>query len=134
MSPFTYVGLALGVALGGCVHFGSLKFADIDGPAPVNGLLHGQALRSRDLGFTADHMSQLHLYEGNTAMPHFLMLDHRPACAGPTIIDSDALACRIDAYLRTNPVPELSQCIFHVLANAFAQLSGCAPLPPEAEF
>ena len=56
MSPFTYVGLALGVALGGCVHFGSLKFADIDGPAPVNGLLRSQALHFRDLDFIVDRL------------------------------------------------------------------------------
>ena len=39
MAPCTYVGLALGTAPGGCIRFGSLKFTDIDGPAPVNGLL-----------------------------------------------------------------------------------------------
>ena len=45
MAPCTYVGLALGMALGGRICFGSLEFADIDGPAPVNSLLPGQALR-----------------------------------------------------------------------------------------
>jgi hypothetical protein len=44
------------------------------------------------------------------------------------------LACRIDAYLEPNPDPELSRRVFHVLANAFAQLSKNGPLPPDAEF
>jgi hypothetical protein len=48
------------------------------------------------------------------------MLDHRPALADPTIIDSDALACNINAYLGANPEPELNRCIFYVLVNAFA--------------
>ena len=62
------------------------------------------------------------------------MLDHRLAHVGPTIIDFDALACRIEAYLGMNPEPELSRRIFYVLANIFAQLSGSGPLLPEAEF
>ena len=62
------------------------------------------------------------------------MPDHGLARASSAIVDSDVLACRIDAYFGGNPKPELSRRIFYVLANAFAQLSGCAPLPPEAEF
>ena len=50
------------------------------------------------------------------------------------IINSDALACRIDASLGTNPVLELSRRIFYVLANAFAQLSESGLLPPKAKF
>jgi hypothetical protein len=48
------------------------------------------------------------------------MLDHRPARVGPTIVDPDALVCKIDAYLGANPEPELIQHVFYVLANAFA--------------
>jgi hypothetical protein len=62
------------------------------------------------------------------------MPDHGLARAGPTIVDSDALACRIDAYLREKPKPELSRCIFYMLANAFTQLSESGPLLPEAKF
>ena len=39
MAPCTYVGLALGTAPGGRICFGSLEFTDINGPAPVDGLL-----------------------------------------------------------------------------------------------
>jgi hypothetical protein len=49
------------------------------------------------------------------------------------IVNSDTLACRIDVYLRVIPEPELSQCVFYVLANAFAQLFESGPLPPEAK-
>jgi hypothetical protein len=45
MAPCTYIELALGSALGGRIRFKSLEFTDIDEPAPVNGLLPGQALR-----------------------------------------------------------------------------------------
>jgi hypothetical protein len=44
MAPCTYIGLALGAAPGGRIRFESLEFADIDGLAPVNGLLPSQAL------------------------------------------------------------------------------------------
>jgi hypothetical protein len=50
------------------------------------------------------------------------------------IIDSDALACRIDVYLRANPEPKLSRRIFDVFVNAFAQLLESGLLPLEAEF
>jgi hypothetical protein len=50
------------------------------------------------------------------------------------IVDSDALACRIDTYLGINPEPEQSWHVFYALANTFAQLSGGAPMPPEVEF
>jgi hypothetical protein len=54
MDPYTHIGLALGAAPGGCIQFRSLEFTDIDGPAPVNGLIPGQALRFGDLDFMAD--------------------------------------------------------------------------------
>ena len=44
MAPCTYVGLALYVAPGGRIRFGSLEFTDINGPALVNSLLPSQAL------------------------------------------------------------------------------------------
>ena len=44
MAPCTYVGLALGAPPGGRIHFESLEFTDIDGPAPVDSLLPDQAL------------------------------------------------------------------------------------------
>ena len=47
------------------------------------------------------------------------MLDPKLAHAGPTIIDSDVLACRIDAYLGMNPELELNQYVLYVLANTF---------------
>ena len=59
MAPYTYVGLALGMAPRSRIHFGSLEFSDIDGPAPVNGLLPGQALRFGDLDFLADRLGRL---------------------------------------------------------------------------
>jgi hypothetical protein len=62
------------------------------------------------------------------------MPDHGPAQAGGAFVDSGALACRIDAYLRATPKLELSRCVFYMLANAFTQLFGGGPLPPEAEF
>jgi hypothetical protein len=108
------------VALGGSNLFGSLEFTGVNGIAPVDSLLPGQALRFEDLDFIADHMGQLHLKEGNAAPSHISMLDHRPAYVGPAIINSDALACKIDAYLGANPEPELSRRILFVLANAFA--------------
>jgi hypothetical protein len=102
MAPCTYVGLALSAALGNRIHFKSLEFADIDGLAPVNGLLPGQALCFEDLDFVADHIGQLWLSEENAAPPHISTPDHEPARADPTIVDSNALACRINAYLRSN--------------------------------
>jgi hypothetical protein len=62
------------------------------------------------------------------------MPDHGPTQARGTIVDSGALASRIDTYLGVTPKPELSRRVFYALANAFAQLSGDGPLPPEAEF
>ena len=59
MAPCTYVGLALGAAPGGRIRFESLEFADINGPAPVDGLLPGQALRFGDLDFLADRLGRL---------------------------------------------------------------------------
>jgi hypothetical protein len=56
MAPYTYVRLALGMAPGGRIRFGSLEFTDIDGPATVNSLLLSQALCFRDLDFVADHL------------------------------------------------------------------------------
>jgi hypothetical protein len=55
------------------------------------------------------------------------MPDHGPAQEGPTIIDSDALACRVDAYLGANLEPELIRRVFYMLANAFPQLSRGGP-------
>jgi hypothetical protein len=65
-------------------------------------------------------MGQLRLKEGNAAPSYISMLDHRLARVGPAIVDSDALACKIGAYLGVNLKPELSRRIFYVLANAFA--------------
>ena len=62
------------------------------------------------------------------------MPDHRLTRAGPAIIDSDVLACQVDAYLGANPEPESSRHVFYVLANTFAQLSRGGPLSLEAEF
>jgi hypothetical protein len=56
VAPYTYIRLALGAALGGCIHFGSLEFADINEPAPVHSLIPSQALRFKDLDFVADHL------------------------------------------------------------------------------
>jgi len=68
------------------------------------------------------------------APPHTPTLNLGPAHIGPVIVDSDALACRIDAYLWVNLELELSRRVFYVLANAFAQLSWSRPMPPEAKF
>jgi hypothetical protein len=134
MAPCIYVGLAIGAAPGGHIRFGSLEFTDVDGPPPVDSLLPDQVLHFEDLDFVADHMGQLRLSEGDAAPPHIPMLDLGPTRAGPMITDSDALACRIDDYLRANPELELSRRVFYVLANAFAQLSGSGPMPQEIEF
>ena len=56
MAPCIYVGLALGMTLGGRIHFESLEFTDIDGPATVDGFLPDQALRFRDLDLMADRL------------------------------------------------------------------------------
>ena len=79
MAPYTYAELALGVALSGCIHFRSLKFIDINGPAPIDGLLPGQALHFGDLDFMADRLGQLRLSKENVAPPHISMPDHGPA-------------------------------------------------------
>jgi hypothetical protein len=97
MAPCTHIGLALGAAPGGRVRFGSLKFADIDGPTLINGLIPSQALCFGDLDFVADHLGQLQLSEENVAPLHILMPNHRLVQARGTIIDSGAPACRIDA-------------------------------------
>ena len=134
MAPCTYAELALGTALAARICFRSLEFADIDEPTPDDGLFPGQALRFGDLDFIADHMGQLRLGEGNAASPHIPTPNKGPALIGPAIVNPDALACRIDAYLRANPEPELSRRVVYVLANAFSQLSRSGPLPPEAKF
>jgi hypothetical protein len=108
VAPYTYIRLALGAAPGGCIHFGSLEFTDINGPAPVHSLIPSQALRFRDLDFVADHLGQPWLSEENAAPSHILTLNHGVAYANPMIVDSDALACRIEAYLGVNPESELS--------------------------
>jgi hypothetical protein len=100
MAPCTHIRLAFGAAPGGRIRFGSLEFANIDGPAPVNGLILGQALLFGDLDFVVDRLGQLRLSEENEAPPHISMLDHRPAQARGAIVDSGALACRIHTYLR----------------------------------
>jgi hypothetical protein len=76
MAPCTYVGLALGMAPGGCIRFGSLEFTKIDGLAPVNSLLLGQALRFGDLDFVTDHLGQLRLSKEKATMPYISMPDH----------------------------------------------------------
>jgi hypothetical protein len=91
-------------------------------------------LRFGDLDFVADHLGQLRLSEENAALPHTLTPDPGSDRANPAIVNSDALACRVNAYLRANPELELSLHVFYALANAFAQLSKNGPLPPEAEF
>jgi hypothetical protein len=62
------------------------------------------------------------------------MSDHGAMQARGTIVDSGALACQIDSYLEATHEPELSRRVFYVLANAFTQLFGGEPLPPEFEF
>jgi hypothetical protein len=79
MAPCTHIGLPLGVAPGGRIRFGSLEFADIDKPAPINGLIPGQDLRFGDLDFVADRLGQLWLSEENVAPPHISTPDHRTA-------------------------------------------------------
>ena len=91
MAPYTHIGLALGVAPSSRIRFESLEFADIDGLAPINGLIPGQALCFGDLDFVADHQGQLWLSEENTAPLHISMPDHGPVQAEGTIIDSGVL-------------------------------------------
>ena len=47
------------MVLDGRICFGSLEFADINSPAPVDSLLLGLALRFGDLDFVADRLGQL---------------------------------------------------------------------------
>jgi len=109
MAPCNYIRLALGIDLGSHVRFGRLEFTDIDRLASINSLLPGQALRFGDLDFRADHVGQLWLSEENVAPPHISIPDHGLAQASPTIVDSNALACRINAYLGANFELELSR-------------------------
>ena len=125
MAPCIYVELALGAAPDGRIHFESLEFANIDGPAPIDSLLLGQALCFGDIDFVADHMGQLRLSQGNAAPPHILTPDHRPTLAGPAITNPNTLACRIDAYLRANPEPEICRRVFYVLARAGQAQRSC---------
>jgi hypothetical protein len=57
MAPYTYVELALGMAPGSRIRFRSLEFTNINGLAPINGLLPGQALRFRDLDIMVDDLA-----------------------------------------------------------------------------
>ena len=54
MAPCIYVGLALGTTPDGRIRFENLEFADINKPAPIDGLVSGQALRFGDLDLVAD--------------------------------------------------------------------------------
>jgi hypothetical protein len=108
MVPCTYVGRALGVALGGRIRFGSLEFVDTDGPMPVSGFYLGQVLRRNDLDFVADHLGQLHLYEGTVPSPRMPPRDPTPRGDDLTTIDSDALTRRIKSHLGPNPKLEQS--------------------------
>ena len=109
MAPCTYVRLALAAVPSGCILFRSLEFADVNGSTFIDSLLPGQALHFGDLDFIADHLGQLCLYEENAAPPHISIPDHGLAQASPTIVDSNALACRINAYLGANFELELSR-------------------------
>jgi hypothetical protein len=131
MAPHTYVGLALGVAPIGRICFGSLEFINANRPTPAFGLLPSQAICFGDLDFIADHLGQLHLHEGDAALLHTPSPNLGPTYVSPAIINSDALACRIDSYLGTNPESEQSQRVFYRLANAFTQLSGDGLMPQE---
>jgi hypothetical protein len=64
MAPCTYIRLALRTTLGGRTHFENLEFTDIDGPAPVDGLFPGQALRFGGLDFIANQMGSYALAKG----------------------------------------------------------------------
>lgn len=134
MAPCTYVGLALGAVPGGRICFRSLEFINANGPMSVLNFIPDQALHFRDLDFVADHLGQLHLHEGDVAPPCTPLQNPRSTHRGMLIIDSNALAHKINAYLRINPEPKHSRCVFYALANTFMQLSGGALMPPEVEF
>ena len=118
MAPYTHIELALAAAPSSRIRLESLEFTDIDGPAPINGLIPSQNLCFGDLDFVADCLGQLQLSEENVAPPHISMLDHGPAQAEGAVVDSSALACRIDAYLGATPKLELCRRVFYVLADA----------------
>ena len=59
MAPCTYVEIPLGMAPDGRICIKSLYFIDINGPAPIDGLLLGQALCFGDLDFVADNLGRL---------------------------------------------------------------------------
>ena len=48
------------------------------------------------------------------------MPDHEPALASLAIVNPNAVACRIDAYLGANPEPECNTPgVSHMLSNGF---------------
>ena len=77
MAPYTYVELALSTAPGDRIHFGSLEFTDINGLAPVDGLIPDQALCFGDLDCVANHLGLLWLSEENVASLHIKMATGR---------------------------------------------------------
>ena len=88
MAPCTNVGLALGVAPSGRIHFGSLEFIDFNGPMPALSLCPGQALCFGDLDFIADHLGQLHLHNRDAALPHTPLQNLMPTESPSLILDS----------------------------------------------
>jgi hypothetical protein len=106
MAPCTYVGLTLSVAPSRRIRFGSLEFNDIVGPVPTFNFYPVQALCFGDLDFVADHLGQLHLYEGDVPPLQTPSLDTTPLIGSPANIDPEAIASRINACLRSSPEPE----------------------------
>ena len=94
MAPCTYVRHARGVAHDGCIRFGSLEFADANGPTPAFSLLPGDAVHWGARLHSQPPRSM------DTTPPHTPTLDLGPARIGPVIVDSNVLACRIDALPR----------------------------------
>jgi hypothetical protein len=89
MAPCTYVGLALGAAPSGRIHFKSLEFTNIDELAPIKGLLPEQALRFGDLDFMANSLGHLWLNEENVAprtSRHLIMDWPKPVLRSSTLM------------------------------------------------
>lgn len=89
-------------------------------PEPTLNFHPSQALCFGDLDFAADHLGQLHLCEGDAPPPQTPSQETASHVGGPTDVDPEALASRINAYLGLDLDLGQCQCTFNALANTFS--------------